>query len=615
MFRNLSFGALLLCSTIILAQPAGSAFRQSQAVIETYKKQIQLHQRTGDQTSETNARYLLSKTYSELGMHQESIAESLANITRLQKPADHTQLTKVYNLLAWAYQQQNDEPRWNRANRMAIYHGKRSKVPRARAVAFLNEGNLFLQEKQIDKAVENFRTILIQIDTDSTLATLIPDGYRTLAEALRQGNRLTEALQVANTGLVKGRPYQNQMANIATYLTISKIHATQRNAKASLTAAVQALTLANQGAPPIARQEALRVLSDAQEQTGNPTAALKTTRQLAALTDSLNQINSAEAIASAEAHFDLKAKNQTIDLLNKNRVLRQKQTQKQQQNARIVIGLLTLTVFIVAFSLYRAHQTNGFLQRQKAEIETQASQLAELNRVKDELFSIVSHDLRGPVASLQQHFEQFDPASPGALPRLRQSVQAMAALIDNVLYWSLSQLGGLQTHRQAIDLFSEVGQVVGLYEEVIRQKKLRVSIRPDQPSTYLPAVLADEVQTEIVIRNIVQNAIKFSPVGGELALTLDRQSDRISLSVADEGPGFDWPTSQPNTGGSVRVSGTGLGLRVAEDLLLRNAGQIQVARRANRPGTVVQLNWPAVEPLPARAEPAEANWVLRSENK
>ena len=588
---------------------------QLQDVVSTCKPLIIVCQQTHDRLLEGRARRLLSRAYSDLGMYQECITESLRILTLFQQPPDHDMLARTYAVLAWAYEQQGDSKQATKYTWLGIRAGKLVDKPDSRVVSFLNEAAMYMKENQFDKSVQSIKSILPEINANPALAAYRLAGSQLLAEALWQANRLGEALQVANAVITKAHKDGNTTAEIAACITVAHIHAAQGNNKASATVATHTMTLATQQVPPSSRQEALRVFSEAQERVGNTAAALTATRQLAALTDSLNQLNKAEAIATAETRFDVKAKNTTISLLNANLALKQQQSQQQRQTAGLIIAVLVLGMGIVGLFWYQARKTGRILQGQKTEIETQAAQLAEVNGIKDQLFSIVSHDLRGPVMSLQQSLDRLDAASATsafaeALPRFRQSVNAVATLTDNILCWALAQMGGLRTRPQVFGIGEVLADVLALYEEPIRQKQLRlvlpdlVTAEPDRG-----VVLADETQAEIALRNVVQNAIKFSPVGGQLTFALeDVPTGLTTLVVLDEGPGFDWQAgqtgaSQPKTRAS--QSSTGLGLAVVEDLMRRSGGIVQITRRTDRSGTAVRLGWPAPQAATAVHQSAE----------
>lgn len=565
--------------------------RNFHAVIKTAKPLILSCRQANDKPMEGRVRYGLCTAYSNLGMFQECITEALYTIGLFQQPPNHDILALTYTVLARAYQEQGDSARVNQYTTLSVRHGKLAERTNIRTVSFLNEGELLLAKGQFKKAIESYNTVLRIIETDPALTVYGPGASVGLAQAFEQNNQPNEAYRWATKATEEARLYGDLATEIESSLTLVRVQAMLKNNKASLVMATRALRLSNEvGVPPIARLTALKLFSEAQERMGNPTAALKATRQLAALTDSLNQINKAEAIATAETRFNVKAKNATIDLLNKNMALRQQQAQQEKQTALIVIASLVLGFLTVGFFWYRARKTSQLLQRQKAEIETQARQLAEINGIKDQLFSIVSHDLRGPVMSLQQGLDRLESAtqaSSDALPRFRQSVNAVASLTDNVLCWSLAQMGGLRTHPQPFGVVEVVEDVLTLYAPAIAQKNLRVVISPDLQRA--ASILADENQAEIVLRNIIQNAIQFSPVGGELRFEVEQQGDSQSLLVIDEGPGFE---GQLSSGPQTKTS-TGLGLQVVGDLMSRNGGSATFALRTDRSGTVVRLRWPS----------------------
>jgi signal transduction histidine kinase len=137
-----------------------------------------------------------------------------------------------------------------------------------------------------------------------------------------------------------------------------------------------------------------------------------------------------------------------------------------------------------------------------------------------------------------------------------------------------------------------VQEVLALYQETIHQKNLHVVFGPE---TDTPLILADENHTEIALRNIIQNAIKFSPNNGQLTFSVEPTEKFVTLTVADNGPGFDWQPGHASRGQTTtRASqnSTGLGLTVVEDLMQRNGGSLQISRQTDGvSGTVARLTW------------------------
>jgi signal transduction histidine kinase len=169
----------------------------------------------------------------------------------------------------------------------------------------------------------------------------------------------------------------------------------------------------------------------------------------------------------------------------------------------------------------------------------------------------------------------------------------------------LAQLGGLRTRPQPFPLYDSLTDVLALYAEPIRQKRIQVRLPIAEPAiaafgsvaldSDAVSIVADEHQTDIVLRNVVQNAIKFSPESGTLTFETQQAGEYVTLLIADEGPGFDWtpnPTGQLASPTRPSQTSTGLGLTVVEELMRHNGGSLSITKRPNAPGTLVRLTWP-----------------------
>ncbi len=147
--------------------------------------------------------------------------------------------------------------------------------------------------------------------------------------------------------------------------------------------------------------------------------------------------------------------------------------------------------------------------------------------------------------------------------------------------------------------------MLALYAETIREKNIDLITCDTEPEQSQAMVLADENQAEIAIRNLVQNALKFSPIGGKLTLSVEPQDGAVSLLIVDNGPGFDWQSGYTDTT-RASTNSTGLGLTVVEDLMRRNGGTLHIERCTDQSGTVARLTWPTPERhktgLPGMAE-------------
>lgn len=229
-------------------------------------------------------------------------------------------------------------------------------------------------------------------------------------------------------------------------------------------------------------------------------------------------------------------------------------------------------------------------QLQAAVLKLQESEegLRQLNKIKDKLFSVVSHDLRGPVATLDsfislitKHAAQISAEEMDKLSyKTRESVHNLAFLLDNLLNWSRAQMGTLTFNPQPLALAELVQKNVELYQLAAETKKL--SLVTDVPKGTL--ALADRDMLDFIIRNLLSNAIKFTPAWGTIKLIVQAEGEQLQLRVSDTGIGISAeqlqrildPEDSFSTPGTARERGTGLGLMLCQEFLALHHTQLQV---------------------------------------
>ncbi|MCY7357078.1 MAG: tetratricopeptide repeat-containing sensor histidine kinase [Rudanella sp.] len=362
-------------------------------------------------------------------------------------------------------------------------------------------------------------------------------------------------------------------------------------------------------------QQALTTKGQLLVQTGQYRQALRVVQEAQALKDSLMGLDKQKAIADVQAAYDLERKQSQIALLNKN-LLIQKQagqtmqlqlTLAQQQRLLSLIAALGMALLLVlGYFIYRKQQkVKRLLQQQTDEITRQASQLADLNGMKDKLFSLISHDLRSPVAHLKHNFRglrtntDMAPALQEPLGRLENQIDRVLDLLTNLLDWSYSQLKGFQTHLQPIDLADTIAETLSQFADSLRQKNIGlINQIPENVQ-----VQADKHQLHSILRNLLSNAIKFTPSGGFIRLVVRLNDGQVELMVQDTGIGMsEEQLSRLATNPHVRAGtqdepGTGLGLQLCRDLLARQGSTLVVTSQIDK-GTKVRIRMPAAATVP-----------------
>lgn len=257
----------------------------------------------------------------------------------------------------------------------------------------------------------------------------------------------------------------------------------------------------------------------------------------------------------------------------------------------ITIGLLVLTFAIN-------------LARKKANRELKQKQidLSQANKVKDKMFSIIAHDLRAPFNGIKGLLVLLErdlldeQEKSEMLGQLRVTADSTLETLENLLRWANGQIKGLKPNPISLDLNTIAENSLNLLNETARQKDIIVT-------NLLPLysrVVADADHLDIIIRNIVSNAIKFTNKGGWVSINATEEEGTWKVSVRDSGVGipadklanlFDSEKNH-STRGTNNEKGTGLGLVLVKELIEKNGGVLSVESKL-REGTTFSFTLPA----------------------
>lgn len=243
------------------------------------------------------------------------------------------------------------------------------------------------------------------------------------------------------------------------------------------------------------------------------------------------------------------------------------------------------------------------IEERTRQLKEQSASLQQVNDTKDKLFSIIGHDLRGPVAGLRTVIEMVtsDVISKedfeSIVPKIQKSVVSLYDTLDNLLLWSRAQMNGFKTMPREILLANPVDTIIALFIEVAATKKIHLA--PAIPPAC--TVFMDEDQLKIILRNLVSNAIKFTPENGSVIITAEQQhQNKTEIRICDSGVGmsaaqleklFTLNNTDLNTHGTHGETGAGIGLVLSKEMLEKNAGAIRVSSKAGN-GTCFYVSVP-----------------------
>ncbi|MDT3405618.1 tetratricopeptide repeat-containing sensor histidine kinase [Mucilaginibacter terrae] len=288
----------------------------------------------------------------------------------------------------------------------------------------------------------------------------------------------------------------------------------------------------------------------------------------------------------------------------------------------VILALVVLLLFIQYKRNLEKQAANKLLTQQKYEIalinseleavnhelsaqmdlsHRQNVELGRLNDVKNKFFSIVSHDLRSPLSTLQSLFSIYHDGDIGEkelgemLVKLEDTILTTGNFLDNLLEWSKSQFDGIKITPVNFNVADCINENICLYDTKIALKNLQVVNEVVQPV----CIYADRNMISLVIRNLLSNSIKFCNPTNSITFSAEVHDERVLISITDTGRGMSeaeqdkvFNLDHTLTTGTQGEKGNHLGLILCRDMVMQNKGIIWFESKEGV-GTTFWIDLPA----------------------
>lgn len=379
------------------------------------------------------------------------------------------------------------------------------------------------------------------------------------------------------------------------YNQLGRIFLEEKKEAEAFTYTLKGLELAKNAGLKEQARDASQILYKLSLKKNNLEDAIRYQTQYYAYKDSIQNLETTQYLADLRTEYEVGLKQKQVNLLL-----------EQQRNTHIII--ITGSLLLVAFIFLIILVFNSFRSKNKLSIqlEKQNEDLEVLNRSKDKFFSIISHDLRGPVHTLgglitvcQMYLKDGNPKQiTNIVDQMGGSVQRLIMLLDNLLNWAMNQRGQFPYVPEKLDLKDLITKVMEMYKDNAVAKEIDLSYGIPEEHCFL---YGDRNTISTILRNLVHNAIKFTNKGGEVLLTAStlKEEGVCQIKVADNGVGmskekveklFQLDTAV-STSGTIGESGLGLGLQLVHEFTQKNKGKIEVSSELNK-GTTFVISLP-----------------------
>lgn len=239
-------------------------------------------------------------------------------------------------------------------------------------------------------------------------------------------------------------------------------------------------------------------------------------------------------------------------------------------------------------------QTNLEVQEQSRQLQSQTTELNQLNSFKNKLFSIISHDLKAPLYGLCNLFDTMQKQDMPAgeikllLPDIRNDLYYTRGLMENLLQWAKSQMQANHVKPQEMDIRDCIDEVLHVLHLQAKAKNIHIENKTNGPLY----VWADKDMINLVLRNLISNAIKYTMPGDHITVSAGELASFAEIYVQDTGGGItpaeiDKINSQEfyTTNGTAQEQGTGLGLILCKEFLLKNGSNLRIESEPGKGST------------------------------
>ncbi len=532
------------------------------------------------------------------GDFDKSLENYLQSIRIYEKLKDSFRLSNCLMAIGTLYSETRDFKKTNEYYDKALQLIEAQKDTAQLAGILAQKGNLY------DQQLQEYDTALIYLKKSLSLARAIKVDYLTTSALSNIGLiykhqfQTNKALQYFDSVLLAYQTTDAPVDNYAAiYNNIAATHSQAGNYREAKMAFDKSLQFAAKAGSPFIEMENYSNLADMYSRMKNFEQQSVFLKKYYNIKDSLFTADNKNRLTQLEADYQVEKKNTEITKKGAEVV-----KQKSQRNIFIIIaGAAALLLLTLLFFYRRTRENNKLLQGKNIQINQQNNELETLNQVKDRLFSIISHDLRNPLVTLRTYLSLADdvtltPDKKEIFKRSTiQAVTQTCEMLDNLLLWANLQIKNTNPSITPVNLNDCVMDAVNTIQAQANQKQISIK------TTFGTEVaLGDHTIVTIALRNILTNAIKYSPSGSAVNIDVGKKENELLVKIKDEGIGMtaeqllQLNTRQTDTTvGTNGEKGSGLGIFLVQELLEKINGQLIIESKRGQ-GSCFTILLPAL---------------------
>lgn len=536
----------------------------------------------------------------------------LSAVHTFEKSNLKSELSLAYNNLAKAYYKTNQFDKSLAFNKKALVIRSELEDNNGIKVSTNNIANLYSKRKEHRKAIEYYEKALLLAD-DTNDQALRGEILTSIGSEYLYFKDNTKATKYLFEGLKFNRNTNNKEGIVVALNAIGELNMQLKNWKSAAIRIDEAQNIAieiNNNKELLKNYKLHKELDSARGRYQNAFFWQSKYFEL--------KENSAKQYLPRITEISEKTSSTSVYSTNDSTVtkkLTNKTTTSQNSNSITYFlgaAFLVMTAAFLLFYFKRKHifksskelkEVNANLSLENTELLERTTHLEDVNNIKDRLFSIVSHDLKDSISSIKGFIDLLKEDSISReefynlVPELSENANSASQLLYNLLNWSKSQMQNLEPNSELFNIQDVFANKISLVEQKVEQKRIILIDESRRDFIY-----ADRSMIEIVMQNLITNAIKFTKVGDSITISNSDHNGKCLICIEDTGVGISkenieklFSNSTFSTRGTSNEKGTGLGLSICKELVELNKGRIWVESTIGT-GSKFYVELPKIDP-------------------
>ncbi len=606
--KELSYDKTAIAVSFINIASVLSKKREFENSILFFNKSLNIYIELGNKSRIAYCYNRLGLVYFENNNYEKAVDLYIKALKIFEKLDDKKSIAAVYTNLGSVFFDQQDYDKamdyYNHSLILMQEVGNKDII----AATLTNIGIIYNDQKKYDKSIEcQIQAIKLYDEINGNLGKancLINIGvvYNRTKHYDKAIDNYLKALEIHTT-------LKNKEGTIKCFTNIALSYARMKNFKKGFLFLEKVLTLAQE----INNLELLKLtygnLIDVCDSIRDYKTGFHYFRLWDKLNDSINKMNKFNLLAEMEAKYQNEKKQKEIEILSKEKEIQNISIERSRSISILLITIVIL-ILILLLVLYRLYslklKASKSLSKKNVELEiinkkllNSENALKELNSTKDKFFAIISHDIKNPLSAFRSitkalstsFYKLSEQKKLAYLNDIYRSSENLNNLFQTLLQWATSQTGQLKMKPQEIDIGIIAYKAFVYLQDSAERKKIAIEIKI-KPETY---AYCDVNMISVVFINLLSNAIKFTNPGGSITITSSEINEKIVISISDNGIGMTKEDTDKlfkieidhKTIGTSEEKGSGLGLILCKEFVIKNGGDIWVESQLDKGSTFV----------------------------